>query len=227
MGARSDTTVLIYGETGTGKEMLMRYIHSKDPRTGAPLIEVNCGAIPENLLESEFFGYVKGAFTGADQKGKAGIFELANHGTIFLDEIERPEDIPELVRHFTKFYSSKYKTEKIISSKDMDIFIQYPWYGNVRELQNLIERAFLLTREDRISRRMLVQLLALPGSDVMSLYEEQLRINLRDAVEEFEKNLILSYLPQYENSRQFAELLGVEKSTINRKFQKCKIKIPR
>lgn len=88
MSARSDATVLIQGETGTGKEVLMKYIHLKGDRYTSPLIEVNCGAVPENLFESEFFGYVKGAFTGASEEGKPGYLELANHGTLFLDEIE-------------------------------------------------------------------------------------------------------------------------------------------
>ena len=88
MAARADATVLITGESGTGKEVVMRYIHKRSLRAEAPLIEVNCGAIPENLFESEFFGYVKGAFTGALESGKVGYFEIANGGTLFLDEIE-------------------------------------------------------------------------------------------------------------------------------------------
>ena len=85
--ARADSTVLIQGESGTGKEVLMKYIHSKSPRINSPLIEINCGAMPDNLVESELFGYEKGAFTGADSKGKPGLFEMANLGTLFLDEI--------------------------------------------------------------------------------------------------------------------------------------------
>lgn len=85
--ARSDASILIQGESGTGKEMLMKYIYAKSFRSNAPLVEVNCGAIPEHLVESELFGYKSGAFTGASPKGKRGLFELANNGTIFLDEI--------------------------------------------------------------------------------------------------------------------------------------------
>lgn len=85
--ADTDTPILIQGESGVGKELIMRYIHEKSKRFKAPLMEVNCSAIPEQLIESELFGYVKGAFTGADDKGKKGLFELANNGTLFLDEI--------------------------------------------------------------------------------------------------------------------------------------------
>ena len=85
--ARSDASILIQGESGTGKEVLMKHIYSKSFRCNAPLVEVNCGAIPEHLVESELFGYKSGAFTGASPKGKRGLFELANNGTIFLDEI--------------------------------------------------------------------------------------------------------------------------------------------
>ena len=82
-----DSTVLITGESGTGKTMLARYIHSNSRRASAPFVTINCASIPENLIESELFGYVSGAFTGAGQKGKVGLVETANGGTLFLDEI--------------------------------------------------------------------------------------------------------------------------------------------
>ena len=85
--AQTDSTVLISGETGTGKEVLAKYIHRNSSRADAPIIEINCAALPENLLESELFGYVEGAFTGATRGGKPGLFEIAHNGTIFLDEI--------------------------------------------------------------------------------------------------------------------------------------------
>ena len=85
--AKVDSTVLLTGETGAGKEVLAKYIHSQSARSGAVFIPVNCAAIPETLMESEFFGYAKGAFTGANKDGKAGVFELADGGTVFLDEI--------------------------------------------------------------------------------------------------------------------------------------------
>lgn len=295
--ARSDATVLIQGESGTGKEVLMRYIHYKSPRINAPLIEINCGAIPENLIESELFGYVKGAFTGADTNGKAGIFELANFGTLFLDEVEalplqaqakllrvlqerevtrvgghislpvdvkiiaasnidlqemierklfredlyyrlnvipfqipplreRKEDIPELVRLFNKQYNLKYRTEKVISIKDMDLFLNYNWPGNVRELQNIIERALLTSKQERIPREFWQQQLFLaPVKEELKLKSGDSKFDLKKALEEHEKNLLISFLPYYKNSRQFADLLGLEKTTINRKLKKYGIKI--
>ena len=85
--AAVESTVILYGESGTGKELFAQSIHNESPRRNYPFVAINCGALPENLLESELFGYVKGAFTGAKAEGKAGIFELAHRGTLFLDEI--------------------------------------------------------------------------------------------------------------------------------------------
>lgn len=85
--ARVDTTIIIYGETGAGKEIIAKYIYNNSNRKDKPFIKINCGAIPESLIESEFFGYTEGSFTGAVKGGKAGIFEAANNGTLFLDEI--------------------------------------------------------------------------------------------------------------------------------------------
>ncbi len=87
MVAKTNSTVFIHGESGTGKELLARALHEESDRANEPFIAINCGAIPENLIESELFGYNKGAFTGADPRGKIGKFELANKGTLFLDEI--------------------------------------------------------------------------------------------------------------------------------------------
>lgn len=300
MSARTDATVLIQGETGTGKEVLMKYIHLRGDRYTSPLIEVNCGAVPDNLFESEFFGYAKGAFTGASDEGKAGYLELANHGTLFLDEIEslplamqakllrvieekevvrvggtvslpldvkiiaatnvnlkdmvrakkfredlyyrlnvipitipplreRREDIPELVRYFLKNYNEKYKTVKQIFPKDIGVFLNYPWPGNVRELQNVIERAFITTKRERITRDMLEKLIHVSGEDseMVTGSFDMKGLGIKTVVEEFEKSLLLTYLPEYKNSRQFAELLGIEKSTVNRKFKKYGIVIPK
>lgn len=215
--ADTDATVLVLGETGTGKELLARAIHKLSPRSERKLIKVNCSALPENLFESELFGHEKGAFTGAYQK-KIGRFELANNGTIFLDEIgempldmqtkllrvlqegefervggnetlkvdvriiaatnrdlekgvqsgrfredlyyrlnvfpifniplrDRREDIPLLVSHFVQKYADKMgkKIEKIPQSI-LERFYQYDFPGNIRELENIIERAVIITR---------------------------------------------------------------------------------
>ena len=216
--AQYDTTVLIMGESGTGKELVTKGIHFSGPRSGGPFIPVNCGGIPENLLESELFGYKKGAFTGAD-KDKAGLFEAANGGTLFLDEIgemplnlqvkllrvlqerevlpiggakgkkvdvriiaatskklieevergtfredlfyrlnvisislptlrERPEDIPLLIQNFIRKFNRKLGTEiKGIAPPAMKLLLMCEWPGNVRQLENVIERAMVLTDE--------------------------------------------------------------------------------
>jgi formate hydrogenlyase transcriptional activator len=218
MVAPTDCTVLICGETGTGKELIARAIHEHSARRAASFVKLNCAAIPTGLLESELFGHEKGAFTGAITQ-RIGRFELANHGTMFLDEIgevplelqpkllrvlqereferlgnsrtlhtdtriiaatnrdleqmveenrfrsdlfyrlnvfpiripalrERPEDIPLLVLHFVRLYAKRMSKQiETISSETMQALCQYDWPGNIRELQNVIERAVVLTKE--------------------------------------------------------------------------------
>jgi len=209
------TTVLITGESGTGKELVARAIHFNSDRKNGPFIAVNCAAIPENLLETELFGYVKGAFTGANQH-KKGLFEESDHGTLFLDEIgelpqtlqvkllrvlqegevrrvgatkstkvdvrvlaasvrnleeevkkgtfrddlfyrlnvihihmpplrERKDDIPVLVEHFIEKFNKKLnKKITSVAPETMKLLTDNPWHGNVRELENIIERAMVL-----------------------------------------------------------------------------------
>jgi formate hydrogenlyase transcriptional activator len=215
--APTESTVLIYGETGTGKELIARAIHDRSSRRQNAFVKLNCAAIPTGLLESELFGHEKGAFTGAVNQ-RIGRFELANHGSVFLDEIgeiplelqpkllrvlqereferlgssrtlqtdarliaatnrdlsamvreqkfradlfyrlnvfpvevpplrERPEDIPLLVRHFVEQFSRRMnKTVDTIPSETMSAMVRYHWPGNIRELQNLIERAVILSQ---------------------------------------------------------------------------------
>ncbi|GAC1509486.1 MAG: sigma-54 dependent transcriptional regulator [Terriglobales bacterium] len=213
--ASTQSTVLIYGESGTGKELVARAVHICSPRATAPFVSINCGAFPETLLESELFGYVKGAFTGANQN-KRGLFEVAQEGTIFLDEIgemsltmqvkllrvlqercvrpvggsseiaidvrviaatnrdldrqvaektfredlyyrlsvipisapplrERREDIPVLVNHFLKKYApAAGKSIMRVNADSLNALSGYDWPGNVRQLENAIERAVAL-----------------------------------------------------------------------------------
>jgi formate hydrogenlyase transcriptional activator len=214
--APTDSTVLICGETGTGKELIARAIHKLSPRHSNAFVKMNCAAIPTGLLESELFGHEKGAFTGAVAQ-RIGRFELANRGTVFLDEVgeiplelqtkllrvlqereferlgstrtirtdarlvaatnrdlsemvevhefrsdlfyrlnvfpvrvpslrERPEDIPLLVRHFVQYFSRQmHRLIETIPCETMSALSQYQWPGNIRELQNLIERAVILS----------------------------------------------------------------------------------
>ncbi len=219
--ANSTSSILITGESGTGKELIARAVHNLGPRKNRPFVVVNCGGIPENLLESELFGHVKGAFTGA-VRDKQGLFSMAHGGTIFLDEIgelpmvlqvkllrvvqqktfmplgsteerdvdvriiaatnrdlekevmkggfredlyyrlnvitirtpplrERPEDIPLLVQYFLDKYSTEQgKTVQGISSFAMKALIKYPFPGNIRELENIIERSVALSTSSLI-----------------------------------------------------------------------------
>jgi formate hydrogenlyase transcriptional activator len=220
--AATDSTVLIYGETGTGKELIARAIHDLSPRRSKPFVKLNCAAIPTGLLESELFGHEKGAFTGAIAQ-RIGRFEVANGGTIFLDEIgeiplelqtkllrvlqereferlgsshtlrtdarliaatnrdleamvseqkfrsdlffrlnvfpvhvpplrERQGDIPLLVRHFTQQFSRRMnRAIETIPSAAMDALCRYHWPGNIRELQNVIERAVIISTGPALS----------------------------------------------------------------------------
>ncbi len=215
--AATDSTVLIYGETGAGKELIAHAVHNASQRFGRPFIKLNCAAIPLDLLESELFGHEKGAFTGAIAQ-KIGRFEMADKGTLFLDEVgdippalqpkllrvlqeqeferlgsgrthkvdvrlvaasnrnlvkmvargqfrsdlyyrlnvfpvllpalrERSEDIPALVTHFVKLFSRRMgKQVDSIPPETMAAFQSYSWPGNIRELQNLVERAVILSR---------------------------------------------------------------------------------
>lgn len=219
--AQTDSTVLIRGESGTGKELIARAIHFNSARRNGPLISINCGAFSESLLESELFGYEKGAFTGAAKQYK-GKIEIAAGGTLFLDEIgdispktqldllrvletkkltrlggekeisvdfrlitatnrdleeairegrfredlyyrlnvftiflpplrERTGDIPLLANHFLKKYSAAiHKNIESISATAMDLLMSYPWPGNIRELENAIERAVVICQGNQI-----------------------------------------------------------------------------
>src|SRR5438874_2521281 len=214
--APTDSTVLIRGETGTGKELIARALHNLSPRRDRTFVKLNCAAIPTGLLESELFGHEKGAFTGAVER-RLGRFELADGGTLFLDEVgdippelqpkllrvlqeqeferigstrtirvdvrlvaatnrdlaqlaahgqyrndlyyrlnvfpvvlpplrQRREDIPRLVRHFAQKVARRMGRQiETIPAEAMDAFVQYPWPGNIRELENVIERAVILS----------------------------------------------------------------------------------
>jgi DNA-binding NtrC family response regulator len=292
----SDSTVLITGESGTGKEVVARAIHSLSPRKKAPWIAINCGAIPANLLESELFGHVKGAFTGATQN-RMGRFQMAGAGTLFLDEISdlsldlqakilraiqhrvfdpiggtqsvsldariiaatnqdletsvaekrfrqdlfyrlnvipitlpplrsRKSDIPFLVKAFIdKFAKANNRNLTGISEEAMTCLMQYYWPGNIRELENLMERVVVLKREEGI-----IELKDLPTGHFknvridryvasVSLPEEGLDFN--EAVNEFENELILQALQKTAgNKNRAATLLNLNRTTLVEKLKR-------
>lgn len=288
--AHYDSTILITGETGTGKELIAETIHNNSSRCNEPYIKVNCGAIPENLLESELFGYDYGAFTGAKKQGKAGQFQLANGGTIFLDEIgdlpfnmqvkllrviqnkeitrvgseksipidvrfiagtnrnlldlvgkkefredlyyrlnvvpihvpplrERKEDIPILINHFINLFNKKYDQNKRVSSEVIDRLMDYDWLGNVRELENLIERLMVTSTGYLINRKDLPsyfnQTSVKPSGVLVSGI-----VPLQDAIESLEKQLLQKAYSGNLTTRQMAKLLQVDHSTIVKKAAK-------
>ena len=167
------TTILLEGENGTGKDLVAKTLHYESPRQAEPFIAINCAAIPETLLESELFGYEKGAFTDARAQ-KRGLFELADKGTLFLDEIgEIPltlqakllrvleeqsfgrlgglKEIPPLVEFFIDHYDRKFKRRiEGVSAQALDLLLAHDWPGNVRELRNALERAMILEESSLI-----------------------------------------------------------------------------
>lgn len=289
--AQSDATVLLLGESGTGKEILARAIHYNSPRKNKPLITVNCPAIPENLLESELFGHVKGSFTGAikDRKGK---FELANGGSIFLDEIgdlrqdvqakllrvlqeqeferlgdsqpikvdvriiaatnkdiqklvsagkfredlyyrlsvvpitipplrERKEEISYLVEYFIQRY--KKDTEITIDPDVIDVLKKYDWPGNIRELENVIERAVVLSPESQISIKSLPTHLTGKSQEINQKTSTDIYDDL--SLENVERNAILMALEQAGgNQTKAAALLKIPRHVLLYRMKKLNIK---
>jgi len=291
--APSDSTVLITGETGTGKELVARAIHRRSNRVSRPFVSVNCAAIPRDLIASELFGHEKGAFTGATQQ-RLGRFELANGGTLFLDEVgelpaetqvallrvlqehefervggtrriradvrvitatnrdlqaaitagsfrsdlfyrlnvfpieipslrERNEDIPLLVEYFIDRYARKAgKNIKRVNKKTLELLQSYPWPGNIRELQNVIERSVILCETEifSIDENWLPQRPAL-------VPESKQEVELPRRLEEQEKDMIEAALKE-SRGRIFgptgaAAKLGIPRSTLESKIRSLKI----
>lgn len=297
--ASTRSTLLIQGESGTGKELVARAIHQNSDRANFPIIIVNSGSLPPDLLESHLFGHVKGAFTGATSK-KMGLFEAADRGTIFFDEIsslsletqakllrvmqdkefmrlggtktikvdvrviaatnsnledlirknmfredlfyrlnvikielpplrERIEDIPLLVRHFLEMYSKENNKEILGVTEDvMRILENYDWPGNIRELENLIERAVVLTKSKLILRNCLPPFLlsSTRGDEreFSSLYNE---LDLKKQTQMFQKKAIIEALKKSRGiQKKAAHLLRVKPTTLNEMIKRLKVNIP-
>ena len=289
----TDATVLIQGESGTGKELIMKAIHFHSHRKDKPLVTVNCGAIPINLLESEFFGHEKGAFTDAKER-KIGKFEQAQGGTIFLDEVgelpldaqvkllrvlddrkviriggnqvipldvrviaatnknlaeevkkgtfrldlfyrlnivtvnvpplrERKEDIPILTEHFIEKYNKRLGMQvKTVSKSAMSYLQDYPWHGNVRDLENAIQSAMILVQDDTIRVEDLpLRLRGYPEiSDEIDLGGKGLEDQVKELTEKIEKELIVKALEKCDQNRtNTAELLKISRKTLFNKMK--------
>jgi formate hydrogenlyase transcriptional activator len=301
--ARTDSTVLIYGETGTGKELIARAIHNLSSRKSNAFVKLNCAAIPTGLLESELFGHEKGAFTGAIAP-RIGRFELANRGTVFLDEIgdiplelqpkllrvlqereferlgstrtqrtdarliaatnrdlasmvekqefrsdlyyrldvfpvrvpplrERREDIPLLVRHFVQQFSRRMnRTVETIPSETMTMLVRYDWPGNIRELQNVIERAVIVSTGPVLKVPLDHLKTRVPSAEVRNggrASEEGGK--MRGVLEDVERQQILAALKQANwlvaGPKGAAALLGMKRSTLQGHMKRLGIRVSR
>lgn len=286
--AKMDTTILLIGESGTGKEVFANFIYQNSKRVGKPFIKVNCAAIPENLMESEFFGYEPGSFTGADKQGKIGLFEMASGGTIFLDEIaeipvqmqskflrvfqeheirrvggnqnipldvryivatnknlheemekgvfredlyyrlnvmpielaplrERKKDIGLLAEYFVKNFSLEYKIRKTIEDSALTALEQYDWPGNIRELENVIERIIISYDEERITKEQVNRAVGVQKTEKDII--EQENMSYRELIELYEKELLQNLLDKFGKPARIARNMGMSKATLSRKLK--------
>lgn len=294
--AKYDCNVLITGETGAGKEKIANIIHKNSSRRLQPFIKVNCASVSPNLIESEFFGYEKGAFTGASATGKKGYFELADNGSIFLDEVtelqpdmqakllrviqdceffrvggttpvkanvriisatnrdledfidaggfrrdlyyrlnvvrirvpalrDRTADIPALVNHFLKMYGQRFGIERTISSDAVEYLCQCEWPGNIRELENVVQRLMISSKNEEISLLDVMRELhadvfdgnIISGSDGKDAGEN---VNMDVMVQNFEKNIIKHALEKYGSTRKAASAIGISQTQLVRKKNK-------
>jgi transcriptional regulator with PAS, ATPase and Fis domain len=289
--ANYDCTVLITGESGTGKEIFAKLIHKCSDRNNMPLIKINCGSIPPNLIESELFGYESGAFTGAAKNGKTGFFELASGGTIFLDEIgelplelqvkllrvlqekeiyriggikpikvdirvlaatnknlfeqitlgkfredlfyrlnvypieipslrERTKDIIPLVKNFTNKYNQKFKLNKSFDENALNYLVNYNWPGNIRELENFIQRILISIDTNLIT--------TIDVARNLNSYEKTIPISnmdfencsLEEIINQREFEILKVAKEKYKTTRSIAKALGLSQSTLVRKLGK-------
>lgn len=296
--SKYDCNVIIFGDTGVGKEKAANLIQKNSDRKMQPFLKINCGAISPNLIESEFFGYERGAFTGASNNGKKGYFEIANNGVLFLDEIgelplemqakllrviqdgefyrvggvspvktnvriisatnrdlekmvedgqfrrdlyyrlnvvpiiiprlsERREDIPGLVEHFLRKYGDKFGTTRTISPWAMDYLKELPWEGNIRELENVIQRMIISARGREITLSdVMAEIKGESGDENFAPQTDDPKdpeIDLETAVSEYERGLIRYALEKYGSTRKAAKAVGISQTQLVRKKKKYNI----
>ncbi|WP_155925555.1 sigma-54 interaction domain-containing protein [Bacillus sp. UNC438CL73TsuS30] len=296
MVSKVPTTVLLLGESGVGKEMIAKTIHQLGNRSSKPFIAVNCGAIPENLLESELFGYVGGAFSGANKNGAPGKFELANEGIIFLDEIaempmnlqvkllrilqekevtplgsskpihidvqiiaatnqslekmvregrfredlyyrlnvvpieipslrERIEEIPYLIYHFAAKYNTLYNRNINILPDAIDLLCIYDWPGNVRQLENTIERIVVTSRELNVNASLVHHCIPWKKDTIKEPPIINHIMPLEEAVDMIEEQLIKMAMDKYKSVKLAAKVLDISQPTMSRKYKKIREKV--
>ena len=293
--SKYDCNVLITGETGVGKEKVANIIQKNSRRKMQPFVKINCASISPNLIESEFFGYEKGAFTGADSKGKIGYFEAADNGIIFLDEVgelpmdmqakllrviqdgeflkvggtrpvktdvriisatnkdledlvekrvfrrdlyyrlnvfpikvpaldERTEDIPHLAESFVRKYNEKFGLSKYIDEDAKERLASHKWPGNIRELENVVQRLLIGSSGDAITVMDVVKELdrdLIKGIDAASPdADDEGNIDLTSMVEAFEKNIIRQACEKYGSTRKAAKAIGISQTQFVRKKNK-------
>jgi transcriptional regulator with PAS, ATPase and Fis domain len=279
--AAADSSVLISGETGTGKEVFSQSIHNASGRGPKPFVAINCAALPALILESELFGYVGGAFTGASQKGKPGLLEIAHGGTLFLDEIaemdyalqskllrviqekkvmrlgsdrvlpvdiriiaatnknlkqlvggnrfradlyyrlnvlrlhlpplrERPEDIALCARLFLERHARVLGRRLRFSKAAMEILTRHPWHGNVRELQNSVERIVAVCQQDSVQADMVLQMMK--EDDVTESFPMNAGVTAAERIRQ-------ALLEARGRQSEAAKLLGISRSTLWRRMK--------
>jgi PAS domain S-box-containing protein len=292
--AAVDATVLITGETGVGKSAIAEQIHKLSERFSQPFVHINCSTIPESLIESELFGYKKGAFTGANSTGKSGLVKMAEKGTLFLDEIselpfhlqsklllflqnktympigdtkvytadvriiaatnanlyecvkmgkfrhdlyyrlnilpiivpslrERKEDIFPLLHFYLRRFNGKHKQQRRFSTEVLDILHHYEWPGNIRELENLVERIVITAKNDEILIADLPEELRMMTTLENSLFTFDDNLPLLQKIEKIETQIILMACKKHKTTRKTAKALGITQSLLMRRMKKYKI----
>ncbi|WP_131082575.1 sigma-54 interaction domain-containing protein [Clostridioides difficile] len=306
--SKTDVSVLLLGESGTGKSSLARYIHHNSNRSNGPFITINCATISPQLLESELFGYTSGAFTGASTKGKVGLVELANGGTLFLDEIgdipqnlqakflqliqdrtftpvgslknkkvdiriisatnvdlvskvkekkfredlyyrlnvieiklpplrERRDNLVEIIKYYFNRYSSDLNLNKTISKEAMDAIANYRFPGNIRELQNIIQKILLTCTDNHITiddlPNILTKNIHITNNGNKTHISQINKVIISDSkstnyknknfdtlIKEYEKNIILDAYEKFGSSYKVAKHLEISQSKANRLIRK-------